>query len=127
MAYAWLKNDINIRSEASVFAYAYIGALLITLPSGLSSGLDWQHVTPIQWSLLAYLGIVASGLCFFLWNHGARKVSPVRLAVMNNLKIPLGTIASIALFGEHANLSLLLTGCLLMAASYIVTPLNSSK
>lgn len=127
MAYASLKRELTLRKEASVFAYAYMGALLVTLPSGLSSSLNWQSITFAQWSLLLYLGVIASGLCFFLWNHGAQKVAPVRLAVMNNLKIPLGTLASLTLFGEHTNLPMLLIGCLFMVASFIVTPLPVKK
>lgn len=73
IAYISLKNSWFGRSEASCFAYAYAGALLVTLPSGLPSGLAcWQGISTVQWWLLAYLGVIASGVCFFLWNYGAR-------------------------------------------------------
>lgn len=65
IAYISLKNSWFRRSEASCFAYAYAGALLVTLPSGLSSGLAcWQGISVVQWWLLAYLGVIASGVCF---------------------------------------------------------------
>lgn len=61
----------------------------------------------MQWWLLAYLGVIASGVCFFLWNYGARRVTPVKLAIMNNLKIPLAALISLLLFREQPNMFLL--------------------
>lgn len=79
IAYISLKDSWFGGSEASCFAYAYAGALLVTLPAGLPSGLAcWQEISAMQWWLLAYLGVIASGVCFFLWNYGARRVTPVK-------------------------------------------------
>ena len=125
IAYISLKNSWFGRSEASCFAYAYAGALLITLPSGLPSGLAcWQGISTVQWWLLAYLGVIASGVCFFLWNYGARRVTPVKLAIMNNLKIPLAAMTSLLLFREHSNMFLLSIGCLLILASFLIVPIS---
>lgn len=122
LAYAALKRTTVTQHERSVFAYAYAGALLVTLPTGLSSASDcWHSVTAAQWGVLAYLGAIASGLCFFLWNYGARRVSSGKLAVMNNLKIPLAALSSILIFGESVNLHMLITGCLLMGAAFLAT------
>ena len=125
IAYISLKNSWFGRSEASCFAYAYAGALLVTLPSGLPSGLAcWQGISTVQWWLLAYLGVIASGVCFFLWNYGARRVTPVKLAIMNNLKIPLAAMTSLLLFREHSNMFLLSIGCLLILASFLIVPIS---
>lgn len=128
IAYISLKNSRFGRSEASCFAYAYAGALLVTLPSGLPSGLScWQGISAVQWWLLAYLGVIASGVCFFLWNYGARRVTPVKLAVMNNLKIPLSALTSLLLFREHPNMFLLFIGCLLILSSFLIAPIPFKK
>ncbi len=125
IAYISLKNSWFGRSEASCFAYAYAGSLLVTLPSGLPSGLAcWQGISTVQWWLLAYLGVIASGVCFFLWNYGARRVTPVKLAIMNNLKIPLAAMTSLLLFREHSNMFLLSIGCLLILASFLIVPIS---
>ena len=125
IAYISLKNSWFGRSEASCFSYAYAGALLVTLPSGLPSGLAcWQGISTVQWWLLAYLGVIASGVCFFLWNYGARRVTPVKLAIMNNLKIPLAAMTSLLLFREHSNMFLLSIGCLLILASFLIVPIS---
>lgn len=49
---------------------------------------------------LLYLGLVASGAGFFLWNFGARRVDPGRLATTNNLKVPTAVLVSVLIFDE---------------------------
>lgn len=98
-------------SQAGVFGFLYAGALLIT---ALSSTLftDWtaMHLDIMGVFTLFYLGVVASGVCFFLWNFGATRTNPGTLAAMNNLKIPLAVFASMILFGESGSLWRLILG-----------------
>jgi drug/metabolite transporter (DMT)-like permease len=70
-----------------------------------------------QWFFLLYLGIVASGVCFFLWNFGARKVNEGALAVMNNMKIPIGVVLSLLILREATDYGRLIMGCLLLASA----------
>jgi drug/metabolite transporter (DMT)-like permease len=51
---------------------------------------------------LLYLGLIPTGLCFWLWNRGAVKTSVSRLAISNNLKIPAAIIVAWLFFGESA-------------------------
>lgn len=69
---------------------------------------------------LAYLGLIASGLGFYLWNAGARRTGTGTLAVMNNAKVPLGVAASLLLFGETAAPGPLLLSLLAMAAAVLL-------
>jgi drug/metabolite transporter (DMT)-like permease len=83
---------------------------------------DWQTfaVTGAQWLTLLYLGVVASGLSFFLWNVGARKVDAGALAIFNDLKIPLAVIVSLLFFGEQTNLLQLSVGGAIMLAALLL-------
>ena len=87
-----------------VFGLLYLGGFLT---AGLSAVLftPWHsfNITSEQILVLVYLGAIASGLSFFLWNVGARKVNAGTLAIFNDLKIPLAVIVSILFFGEQAN------------------------
>ena len=85
---------------------------------------DVMYAASIVLVLLAYLGVIASGVCFFLWNYGARRVTPVKLAIMNNLKIPLAAMTSLLLFREYSNMFLLSIGCLLILASFLIVPIS---
>jgi len=93
----------------------YLGGAVMAAGAWACSGCPGPAPTPVQWATLAYLGLIPSGVGFFLWNAGARRVNAGVLAAMNNLKIPLAVAASLLFFGEHANLPRLGLGAGLMA------------
>ncbi len=118
---AWRRERARLpasRSDASVFALLYAGALALTLLVSLRTT-TWPAFapTPIQWATIAYLGVLASGAAFFWWNQGAAQVNAGTLAACNNLKIPLGIAAALTLFGEKADLPNLLASLLLLGAA----------
>ncbi len=47
---------------------------------------------------ILYLGLIPSGLAFFLWNAGARRGSAGIVAVLNNAKVPLAVLVSWVVF-----------------------------
>jgi drug/metabolite transporter (DMT)-like permease len=104
-------------SDASVFALPIAGGFALTLAVSLVAT-DWHSfaATRAQWVTIAYLGAIASGAGFFLWNVGATRVNAGVLAAVNNAKIPLGIACSLLVFGETADLGRLLAGAGLMAA-----------
>ena len=111
-------------SDLQVFGLLYLGA---TLAAALAAaGTDWaaQSITLKQAGILLYLGIIASGLGFFLWNAGARQVSTGTLAVFNNLKIPLGILVSVFFFCENTDWPRLLGGGVLMAIALTINRLR---
>ncbi len=106
----------SIRSEAQLFAALYLGGALIAgLVSAWSTNWSGLVVAESQIFTLVYLGIIASGFGFFLWNYGALKVNAGTLAVFNNLKIPLAILVAFLFFGESANLLRLAAGGALIA------------
>ena len=104
-----------------VFFWMHLGGFAVLTPMALPLALaDMPPApTPLQWAILVYLGVVASGICFFLWNRGARLVSAGQLAVMNNLKIPVGVAVSLFVFREPANVWTLLIGALLIGVALL--------
>ncbi len=107
-------------TDLQVFGLLYLGAALTAALATL--GTDWSgfELTLKQAGILLYLGAIASGLGFFLWNLGARRVSAGSLAVFNNLKIPLGILVSVLFFGETTNWVRLLAGGALMTAALFI-------
>ncbi|MCD6525672.1 MAG: EamA family transporter [Desulfuromonas sp.] len=108
-------------TDRQVFSLLYLGAVLSTLPILWSSG-QWRipSLSLQQLSALLYLGILASGVCFFLWNYGARKVNAGTLAVCNNLKIPLAIACSALVFGETVNWQQLTTGSVILLLALLL-------
>jgi len=122
---AWRRERArfaNGLSDAQLFALPYAGAVALALAvSGFTT--DWRQlttITPTQFATIAYLGIVASGLCFFWWNVGARRVNAGILAVLNNAKMPLGVACSLLVFGEQADPVLLLLSLALLGAAVAI-------
>ena len=114
----WKLRHPAVR-DRDLFAWLYLGAVLITVPFALvrvvhaPPALSWP-----QWTVLVYLGVLASGVAFFFWNLGATRTSTAVLAVMNNAKTPLGVAVSLLVFGESTDLPrLILGGGVVLAAA----------
>lgn len=117
---AWRRERARLAprvKDASVFALPFAGAVALAFAVSLLTT-DWRSfaATPAQWATIAYLGAIASGACFFLWNIGATRVNAGVLAACNNAKIPLGIACALVVFGERADLARLLGGSALMAS-----------
>lgn len=97
--------------DVHVFGLLYLGAVLVTgAYAGFTTDFASLSFNATQTWTLVYLGILASGLGFFLWNVGARKTRTSTLAIFNNLKIPLAVACSIIFFQEEGNVQKLLIG-----------------
>lgn len=115
-----MANNPGLK-DINIFGFLYFGAFLITfLATIFNTNLPAVVLHGHQILTLLYLGLVASGLCFFLWNYGARKVNIGALAVFNNLKIPLAVVVSLMFFKEQGNIVNLLVGGLIIIAALIL-------
>ncbi|NLT68360.1 MAG: EamA family transporter [Acidobacteria bacterium] len=116
----WMRARPSLRDSDS-FGFLYAGAVVVSGLFFLSTAeLVGLSVQPHQAMALLYLGLIASGICFFLWNIGARRVGVGSLAIMNNMKIPVAVIASITVLGEGTDWPRLIAGWLLMALALLV-------
>jgi drug/metabolite transporter (DMT)-like permease len=114
--------------DQDVFGVLYLGAAAITaLATLLFVPVKNIQVTPPQFWTLVYLGVFASGFCFFLWNLGARKVNTGALAIFNDLKVPLSILVSLVVFGEQTNLVKLLIGGSIVVLSLILNELLAKR
>jgi drug/metabolite transporter (DMT)-like permease len=112
--YRRLRARETTLRDRDVFGILYAGAFVLAVTVMLARG-GWTVPTATQSATLLYLGILASGVGFFLWNVGATRVNAGVLAVMNNLKIPLAVAVSLLFFGEKANLPVLLVSLATLA------------
>ena len=98
-------------AESHIFGIVYLGAVIATgAVAGAVCSSGVFHITMRQALTLLYLGAIASGLAFFLWNVGARRTDSGALAVFNNLKIPLAVAVSLVFFGERTDIPRLAIG-----------------
>lgn len=115
-----MRNYTQVK-DVNIFSLLYVGAFLLTVvAAGITTEWSTLQVSTKQMLTLIYLGAIASGLCFFLWNYGARKTDVGALAILNNMKIPLAVACSILFFHEKSNIyRLLVGGAIIMTALFI--------
>lgn len=101
----WKKYLGGCNKDVNLMAAAYFGGFLFILPFALFN-VDFASISLTKGQIfsLLYLSVIPTGIGFWLWNKGAERVKYSTLAVMNNLKIPLGVLFSILFFGEKINL-----------------------
>lgn len=103
------------------FGYFFFGALLVALPSFLIFGnAELLPSSPLQWGILAWLGVVASGLGMYWWNRGGCQVDAGTLAVMNNALVPAGLMVNLTIWGrDEAILPLVVGGSIIASSLYV--------
>ena len=116
-----------VAAQHKLFGYFYLGALCVALPAWWLLGTPVYPSTNLQWGILLWLGLGASGLGYFLWNKGATLVNAGALAIMNNALVPAGLLVNLLIWNRDADLLRLSLGGLILLASlalnqYLVKP-----
>ena len=126
--YKRMMKDLTTIKDSNIFALLYLGAVAITFVISIFTvDVNSISITFTEMITLLYLGAVASGLGFFLWNYGVRKSNIGTVAVFNNLKIPLGILVSILFFGETVNIQDLIIGGLIVIAALVINEYQFNK
>ena len=118
--------------EAALLGWMYLGAAALTLAAvlvrwagGIAPLAGWHSGA---WWALIYLGLLPTGLGFYLWNKGAGRVGPGVLASANNLKVPLAVLVSWLVFGETAPYGRVLAGlAVIVVALYLARDRGSGR
>lgn len=122
-----MKKNGGIQ-DREIFGLLYAGALIVTFFSAFFTVDPGRiSISTEQWLVLIYLGSVASGLAFFLWNFGVRRSGIGAISVMNNLKIPLAIMVSMTVFGETGNLPRIIIGMIVLIIALAWNSLSSRE
>ncbi len=114
------REDLPLPQRA-IFGYFYLGALAVTTATWFLFGNPAKlPTTSLQWEILLYLGLVASGLGYFFWNKGATKVDAGTLAIMNNALVPAGLLVNLLIWNRDANLTRLCIGGAVLLFSLVL-------
>lgn len=95
----------HFKEELNSMGWMYFGGASVATLAFL--GTQWGQLTTqltvmttTQLLVVLHLGLVASGFGFYLWTRGVRRTSVGTAAVLNNVKVPLGVMASALIFNE---------------------------
>ena len=118
----WKRKHTEVKDH-QIFALLYAGGFgVAAIACAFFTNWERTQLDAKQLQVLAYLGIVASGLGFFLWNKGAAICRAGTLAAFNNAVVPLAMACSLFIFGEGSGLEggailrLILGSALIIAA-----------
>ncbi|AMO79941.1 MAG: carboxylate/amino acid/amine transporter [Enterobacterales bacterium] len=110
--------EISPMPQRNAFSWFYLGALCVALPAWLLFGHhQMMPTTGLQWGILIWLGVGASGMGYFMWNYGATQVDAGTLAIMNNVLIPAGLLVNLAIWQQHPDWIRLIAGGAVIALS----------
>ncbi|WP_417792537.1 EamA family transporter, partial [Stutzerimonas xanthomarina] len=108
--YVMEKEQVEL-PQRTIFGYFYLGAFVVASVAFLLLGNPERlPTTNLQWGILLYLGVIASGFGYFAWNRGACLVNAGALAIMNNALVPAGLLVNILIWNRDVDLPRLLIG-----------------
>ncbi|MCG7552771.1 EamA family transporter [Pseudoalteromonas sp. Of11M-6] len=125
VSYKRLSNHYQLVHHQS-FGFFFIGASLVLAIGFILFGNPQQlPSTNLQWGILIYLGLIASGVGYYVWNLGLTRVSVGELAVMNNVLIPAGIIVNLLIWNREADLVRLGIGSAIIFAALLYSKLGT--
>ncbi|WP_109221018.1 DMT family transporter, partial [Klebsiella oxytoca] len=104
--------------QHNAFAWFYVGAFLVAAVAwSILGNAQKMPETSLQWGILVFLGVAASGIGYFMWNYGATQVDAGTLGIMNNMHVPAGLLVNLAIWQEQPRWPSFITGALVILAS----------
>jgi len=100
------------------FSQMFFGAVLITSMFSIINSTNIGMLNTYNLFALLFLGLFSTGFGFLAWNLGSLQVSNERLAVMNNVVIPIAIFNSFLIFGEAINPMLFVPGLFLFYLAF---------
>ena len=107
--------------QHNAFAWFYMGAAIVAVAAWFMLGNPQKlPTTTVQWGVLVWLGVVASGLGYFMWNYGATQVDAGTLGIMNNVHVPAGLLVNLAIWQQQPHWpSFLIGGAVILASLWV--------
>ena len=105
----WYSNNISTDIIHN-FSQMFLGATFVTSLFYLLNASGSNQLSSENLFALIFLGLISTGLGFLFWNLGSLKVTNDKLAVMNNLIIPIAILNSYFIFGEQIDSSTFVPG-----------------
>ncbi|WP_029590742.1 carboxylate/amino acid/amine transporter [Franconibacter pulveris] len=107
--------------QHTAFSWFYLGAFLVAAVAWFTIGNPQKlPTTTLQWGILVWLGVAASGLGYFMWNYGATQVDAGTLGIMNNVHVPAGLLVNLAIWQEQPHWpSFIIGGTVIMASLWV--------
>jgi drug/metabolite transporter (DMT)-like permease len=118
----------SLTREAGLLGWMYLGGALLTTAGWLlASGYRAVALPSGSLPALLYLGLLPTAVGFWLWNAGAVRTTTGRLAVANNLKVPLAILVAWLVFGESVPLTRAAAGLAVLILALCLTDSGTAE
>ncbi|ASM09772.1 DMT family transporter [Serratia marcescens] len=113
--------EVHPLPQHTAFSWFYLGAAVVAVVAWFLWGNPQQlPTTNLQWGVLIWLGVVASGLGYFMWNYGATQVDAGTLGIMNNMHVPAGLLVNLAIWQQQPHWpSFIIGGAVIVASLWV--------
>ncbi len=117
-----LKKVSSAYNRIVVTRKVFFYGILTSLPVALILRPDFDYKTfliPQVYLHLLFLGIIASALCFFMWNVALSYIGAIKLSAYTYLLPLVAMIASVIFLSEKITIIMLIGGVLILTGTYI--------
>lgn len=114
VAYKRLPTGKTLEQSQQFAAFFFGASVVAGLGVLLFGDLTKMPTTNLQWGILLWLGIVASGLGYLGWNLSGKRVNTGQLATMNNALIPAGILVNVLFWEQSFDYTRLSIGALII-------------
>lgn len=114
VAYKRLPTGKTLEQSQQFAAFFFGASMVAGLGVLLFGDLTKMPTTNLQWGILLWLGIVASGLGYLGWNLSGKRVNTGQLATMNNALIPAGILVNVVFWEQSFDYTRLSIGALII-------------
>jgi drug/metabolite transporter (DMT)-like permease len=105
--------------RASALAFLIGGAAMVPLVLPATLRQDWSAVTPTGWSALAYVVLIATVACYFLYYWALGRIESGKVAAFMYLQPVVAGITSYLLLGETLRGHFLLGGIAVLSGVFL--------
>ncbi|RUO77295.1 EamA family transporter [Idiomarina seosinensis] len=114
VAYKRLPTGKTLEQSQQFAAFFFGASVIAGIGVILFADLTKQPTNSLQWGILLWLGIAASGLGYLGWNIATKRVNTGQLATMNNALIPAGILINVLFWEQSFDYTRLTIGALII-------------
>lgn len=103
------------KAQLQHYGLFFLGAIVVSgIGTLLFANFERMPVSALQWGILIWLGLGASGVGYLVWSVASKHVNIGQLATMNNALIPTGLLLNFLFWGQDVQWSTLIAGGLVI-------------
>jgi drug/metabolite transporter (DMT)-like permease len=120
--YTIISKKVADRDPLLITSLSTLVGSVLLLPAAVyeNIGTGWPHVSLTGWLNILFLGVMASGICYFLYNKSLQLLTAAQVGNFINLDPLVGFIIALVFLHESVN-TLQIIGAVLVVAGIVLS------